>query len=155
MDRGNWWATVHRVTKSQTQRKQPSTHACTYISRCAQSCLMLCDPETAALQTPPSMDSPGKHAGAGWHFLLPAIFEAQGSNICLLHVSSTAGRFLPLNHHGSSFICISLWFSTIICQTAVILHLNHLSTNSSGEVHGTECLHSARRIVNASHLFMP
>ena len=27
MDRGAWWATVHRVTKSQTPLKQLSTHA--------------------------------------------------------------------------------------------------------------------------------
>ena len=27
MDRGAWWATVHRVTKSQTQLKQLSIHA--------------------------------------------------------------------------------------------------------------------------------
>ena len=29
MDRGAWWATIHRVTKSQTQLKWLSTHACT------------------------------------------------------------------------------------------------------------------------------
>ena len=28
MDRGAWWATVHGVTKSQTQHKQLSMHAC-------------------------------------------------------------------------------------------------------------------------------
>ena len=28
MDRGAWWTTVHRVTKSQTQLKQLRTHAC-------------------------------------------------------------------------------------------------------------------------------
>ena len=28
MDRGNWWATVHRVTKSWTRPKQLSMHAC-------------------------------------------------------------------------------------------------------------------------------
>jgi len=28
MDRGAWQATVHRVTKSQTQLKRLSTHAC-------------------------------------------------------------------------------------------------------------------------------
>ena len=28
MDRGAWWATVHRVTKSWTRLKQPSMHAC-------------------------------------------------------------------------------------------------------------------------------
>ena len=27
MDRGAWWATVHRVTNNQTQLKQLSTHA--------------------------------------------------------------------------------------------------------------------------------
>ena len=27
MDRGTWWATVHRVTQSQTQLKSLSTHA--------------------------------------------------------------------------------------------------------------------------------
>ena len=26
MDRGGWWATVHRIAKSQTQLKQLSTH---------------------------------------------------------------------------------------------------------------------------------
>ena len=30
MDRGAWWATVHRVTKSQRLLKQLSMHACTY-----------------------------------------------------------------------------------------------------------------------------
>ena len=28
MDREAWWATVHRIVKSQTQLKQLSTHAC-------------------------------------------------------------------------------------------------------------------------------
>ena len=31
-DRGDWWATVHRVLKSLTQLSQPSTHTC-YIHR--------------------------------------------------------------------------------------------------------------------------
>ena len=31
MDRGAWWATVHRVTKSQTELKQISMHTCTHI----------------------------------------------------------------------------------------------------------------------------
>ena len=33
MDRGAWQATVHRVTKSQTQLKQISTHAHTWMNR--------------------------------------------------------------------------------------------------------------------------
>ena len=28
MDRGVWWATVHRVAKSRTRLKQLSTHSC-------------------------------------------------------------------------------------------------------------------------------
>ena len=31
MDRGAWWATVHRVAKSQTQMKQLRTHTCLFI----------------------------------------------------------------------------------------------------------------------------
>ena len=31
MDRGAWWATIHRVTKSQTQLKQLSTHNVPYL----------------------------------------------------------------------------------------------------------------------------
>ena len=31
MDRGAWWATVHRVVKSWTRLKQLSTHAHTHI----------------------------------------------------------------------------------------------------------------------------
>ena len=30
MDRGAWWATVHRVARSQTRLKQLSTHACVH-----------------------------------------------------------------------------------------------------------------------------
>ena len=31
MDRGAWWAAVHRVAQSQTQLKQLSTHALLHI----------------------------------------------------------------------------------------------------------------------------
>jgi len=31
MDRGAWWAMVHRVSKSRTRLKQLSMHACTWI----------------------------------------------------------------------------------------------------------------------------
>ena len=46
MDRGVWWAIVHRVAKSQTRLKQFSTahdHVVQFSS-VAQSCLTLCDP---------------------------------------------------------------------------------------------------------------
>ena len=32
MDRGAWWATVHRVTQSQTQLKLLRTYACVFLS---------------------------------------------------------------------------------------------------------------------------
>ena len=34
MDRGAWWATVHRVAKSRTWLKQLSMHACTHRAYC-------------------------------------------------------------------------------------------------------------------------
>ena len=52
MDRGVWWAIVHRVAKSQTRLKQFSTahdHVVQFSS-VAQSCPTLCDPWTAAHQ---------------------------------------------------------------------------------------------------------
>ena len=39
MERGTWWATVHRVAKSQTQLKQLSRHKHVYICQC--HCLSL------------------------------------------------------------------------------------------------------------------
>ena len=39
---------------------------------------------TVAHQAPLSMDSPGKNAGVGCHFLLQGFFPTQGSNPCLL-----------------------------------------------------------------------
>ena len=46
MDRGAWWVTIHRVTKSQTQLDWLSTHVCTYgiHQNCipSRSCLFYC-----------------------------------------------------------------------------------------------------------------
>ena len=39
MDRGAWWATVHKVAKSQTQLKQLSTHASHSIS--SHDCIII------------------------------------------------------------------------------------------------------------------
>ena len=35
MDRGDWWATVHEATKSQTQLKWLSMNSCMYVCVCA------------------------------------------------------------------------------------------------------------------------
>ena len=32
MDRGDWWAPVHRVTKSQTRLKRLNMQACTFLT---------------------------------------------------------------------------------------------------------------------------
>ena len=37
MDRGAWWATVHKVTQSWTQLKQLSIHVC-YLSSPQEHC---------------------------------------------------------------------------------------------------------------------
>ena len=77
MDRGAWRATVHRVTKSQTQLKQLSMHAHIHqyleikyhstvqYSSDAQSCptLMTLWTDPAKLLCP--WDSPGKNTGVG------------------------------------------------------------------------------------------
>ena len=54
MDRGAWWATVHRVAQSQTRLKWFSTHTCTLLIVCAFSlqnvtCLRFICAESAAL----------------------------------------------------------------------------------------------------------
>ena len=55
MDRGAWWATVHRVTQSWTQLKRLSTHAYMYICVCSvvQPCLTPCDPMDCSLPDSP------------------------------------------------------------------------------------------------------
>ena len=40
MDRDAWWATVHRVAKSQTRLKRLSTHAHTHSVRRSQSTIV-------------------------------------------------------------------------------------------------------------------
>ena len=35
MDRGAWWAAVHRVAKSQTRLKRLSMHACKHVQFCS------------------------------------------------------------------------------------------------------------------------
>ena len=68
MDRGNWQATVHGITKSQTHLKQLNTHANTQVYRVArlvssaaaakslQSCPTLCNPIDGS---PPGFPVPG------------------------------------------------------------------------------------------------
>ena len=43
MDRGAWWATVHRVTKSRTRLKQLSMHTC--MCECGKLMPLICETE--------------------------------------------------------------------------------------------------------------
>ena len=54
---------------------------------CAQSCLILCDPQdySAPGSSLCSWTSPGKNTGVGCHFLLLGVFLTQGLNLGLLH----------------------------------------------------------------------
>ena len=84
MDRGAWRTTVHRVTKSQTQLKQLSTHArprCynrhfRYVNRCECECES-CSFTSNSLQ-PHGLHSPwnslGQNTGVGSCSLLQGIF---------------------------------------------------------------------------------
>ena len=84
MDRGAWRTTVHRVTKSQTQLKQLSTHArprCynrhfRYVDRCECECES-CSFTSNSLQ-PHGLHSPwnslGQNTGVGSCSLLQGIF---------------------------------------------------------------------------------
>ena len=47
-------------------------------------------------------DFPGKNTGVNVHFLLQGIFQAQGLNLCLLHLLYWQSILLPLCHLGST-----------------------------------------------------
>ena len=93
MDRGAWWATVHRVTKSWAGLKQLSTHMhkriqaltlriCEYVTVHGKMyCLLLLlsrfsmsnsvrPHRRQPIRVPCPWDSPGKNTGVGCHFLL-------------------------------------------------------------------------------------
>ena len=70
-----------------------------------QSCPTLGDPTDGSPRQQPTRltcpwDPPGKNTGVGSHFLLQGIFLTQGSNLHLLQVSYTAGRFFTAEPPG-------------------------------------------------------
>ena len=87
MDRGAWWAAIHRVTKRWTWLKWFSMHTWWFLSLkpndivcglVTQLCLTLCNSMDCIL--PGSSvhgDSPGKNTGVGCHTLLQGIFPTQ------------------------------------------------------------------------------
>ena len=76
---------------------------------CTQSCPSLWDLMDYSL---PGFsvhgDSPGKHTGAGCHFLLQRIFLTQGSNLEILCVSSASCIGRQILYHGATW-SLGLW----------------------------------------------
>ena len=66
IDRGTWWALVHRVAKNQTRL---SNLAHKHNAAAAKS--LLCDLETAAHQAPPSLGFSRQEHGSGLPFPSP------------------------------------------------------------------------------------
>ena len=69
---------------------------CVVTNVCMRVCSILC--LFATLWTVPCQasllwGSPGKNTGVGCHAFLQGIFLTQGSNLCLLHLPTLAGRF--------------------------------------------------------------
>ena len=102
MDREAWWATVHRVAKSQTRLKRLSTHARVVLmkKKVTLSCLTLCNNIEACQAL--LQDSPCKSIGVGCHSLLQGIFSTQGSKPGLPHCRQI---LYHLSHQGS--LCCS------------------------------------------------
>ena len=61
-----------------------STWCVCHCERVLSGVWLFVTPQTVARQVPLSMESPGKNAGVGCHFLLQGIFPTQGSNPHLL-----------------------------------------------------------------------
>ena len=86
MDRGAWWVTVHRVTKSQTQ--MTDFHFMQGEVKLLSRVQLFATPWTVAYQAPPPMEFSRQEYWSG-HFLLRRIFPTQGSNPGLPHCRQT------------------------------------------------------------------
>ena len=126
MDRGAWWARVHRVAKSRTQLKQLSMQPFSRVGEWlfkrlwflsyakemkwkALSCVWFLRPhglEYTRLLCP--WDPPGKNTGVGCHFLLQGIFPIQESNRSLLHYRQI---LYWLSYEGSPHM---IWGKTLL-----------------------------------------
>ena len=87
MERGAWWASVHRFAKSQTWLKWLSTHG-----------PPLCSPLDYSLPGSSIHGVFQARIGMVCHFPLQRIFPTQGSNLVLPHFRQT---LYFLNHQGS------------------------------------------------------
>ena len=110
MDRGNWWATVRGVAKSQKSLSNEhlnseivwynSNHHLKYfmfLSIAQGTCMLSYSVIFNSLQSHELLcpqDSPGNNTGVGCYFFLQGIFPTQGLNSRLLHVSCVVRQIL-------------------------------------------------------------
>ena len=92
MDRGAWRATVHRVTKSQTQL---SVQVFDEFQRCVCVCVA---PACSVMPNSVHGIFQARILERGCHFLLQEIFQTQGSNP-VSYVSCLGSRFLYQQRH--------------------------------------------------------
>ena len=92
----------------------------------AQLCLTLCNPIDCTHKAPLSVNSPGKNAGAGYHFLLQGIFSTQGLDRSLL---LWQGASLPSEPPGKPVglrCCLGLFHPSLphspICNSGLFMH---------------------------------
>ena len=78
MDRGTWWATIHRVTKSQTQLNM---HVVVQLLSCVQ---LFVTPWTVVHQAPLSMGFSRQEYWSGLPFSLTGDLSDPGLNLHLL-----------------------------------------------------------------------
>ena len=119
MDRGAWWAAVHRVEKSQTHEP---TCTCWVTSVVSNSLWPLdCTPPG-----PLSMGFSSKSPGVGCHFLLQRSFQPRDQT-CLLHCRqilywlSYQGSLLKLKELKSQEFCFILWLIRVYGEISLQL----------------------------------
>ena len=119
MDREAWQATVHVVTKSQTQLKRLSKPARSICKRFVKSESEICSVVSDSLR-PYGLhnpwNSPGQNTGVGSFFLLQGIFPTQGSNPGLPHCRQI---LYQLRHREAQFVEVTsnLIVAQLLCLT--------------------------------------
>ena len=94
MDRGAWWAMIHRVAKHQRRLKQFSTAHTEYLKvKVSQSCPTLMRPHGLYSR----WNCQGQNTGVGNLSLRQGIFPIQGSNSSLPHCRQIVYQ---LSHKG-------------------------------------------------------
>ena len=110
MNRGAWWVTVHRVTKSWTWPKRLNTNTCL---TCVCVCMCVKWPQTCLTATPSSQDLP--------HPEMEPVSDFSAS--AAMFFTSTATLY--------NFMCTTYWFETLLyCNMIAIAVIIRTSITS-------------------------